>query len=145
LRQEIESVRTSADDNRFDNVDVDLLVEEYLQELVGNGEEIGEWMEESDGLEFESVTPTDWIRCPLCSRGYILMPFPGIFACDFCRDMQLCISTENFSLADLASCLDKAIISHRDSGCQAPITKFIIRDNILFQTCDTCNKVDVVL
>jgi len=138
LRQEIESVKTAS--REFDHVDIDVLVDEYLRELATSPYVQDDWIAEEELVD-DIVVPTEWVRCPICSQGFLLMPFPGIISCDFCREMQLCVSNEGFGLSDLATALDGVIRNH---SCPN-FPKFIISNNVLFLICEKCDSNQVVL
>lgn len=134
IRNEIKSIETD-----LEQVDIDRLVEEFLQELA---RESPPTPEEED-IDIDEISHPDWVRCPLCFAGWIVMPISGILACDHCPVLRLAVAAEGFTVHDFACTLDSVIRNHQLSGCPE-VVGFRIEENVLFAVCNHCNKVEVV-
>lgn len=131
IRQGIESVRSGGSDT-IDQADIDRLVDEFLNEL----NESPEYPDDDLYMDDEDTHP-DWVKCPICLSGYLLIPFPGYIACDACNAMQMPLPSEAFSVSDFASALDIAIRNHQLSGCPG-MTCFVLHNSSLILLCDAC-------
>ena len=134
IRQGIESVRSGGSDI-IDEADIDRLVDEFLHEL----NESPDYPEDDHAayMDEEPDNHPDWVRCPICLGGYLLIPFPGYIACDACSGMQMALPSETFSVSDFATALDIGIRNHHLSGCPG-MTCFVLHNGSLILLCDAC-------
>ena len=109
---------------------IDSLVEEFLNELLGVDEEP---IFDDHAMEAIDDWQTGLVKCPLCPRGWLLEPFAGVITCDGCSDFRVA----NVSLTDLAALLDATIKTHQAHGEQAI---FQITGGALYSTCRSCGS-----
>lgn len=145
IRQGIHSVRSKEDE--INEEDIDRLVDEFLNELRDRDEPVFDDTTYTEALASEQSGFThDWVKCPLCWKGFLLIPFPGVIACDACSEMQMGLPNEQFSVHDFASALDHAIRSHqqRSPGCSGSLPFFSLYSSGLVLSCAKCGSVDGV-
>ena len=125
IRQEIEKSSSN-----FDDIDIDKFVEDFLADY-------------DEEIEQPVQIPPDWVWCPVCMKGFIVSPVPGVIVCETCMNFKLSVS-ENFNVPDLAPLLDTAIRAHADRHCSVN-PQFSIQNNSLILHCSVCSFSSIVL
>ena len=155
IRESINSVRSlSSSQDDADSVrdpDIDRLVSEFIREFRHETEDLAfpypdefEYDDEVMGQEITSGLHwhKDWIKCPVCADGWLVVPVPGVIACDAC-ELKTRLPSEHSTEQDFALCLDRAIQAH--SQCGGFKIAFTFENGVLFSQCARCGVLPVVV
>ena len=122
------ALRSHLSDSGEEEENIDGLVEEFLNELLGVDEEPVFFDENPDDLE---AWQPGLVKCPLCPSGWLLEPFPSAVTCDGCSEFRL----SGVPLSDVATVLDNRIREHQSHGQSV---RFGSADGVLFLVCAAC-------
>lgn len=123
-----ERIRQEIEKSNFPDIDIDKFVEGFLADY------------HDDDIN-DTPYPSDWVWCPICMRGFIVSPVPGVLVCESCQHFKLGVA-EEFTVADLAVLLDNTIRMH--SACKQKLS-FSITNNVLQVHCSVCSFFRIVI
>lgn len=122
---------------------IDTLLLEYLSSVPG--EPLLSPPSDYDETDiFLRMLDLDGVLCPLCARGFLAIPIPGVLTCDSCSELQLRLPSDDMQLSDVANAFDTVIRSHAGCG-QRYFFHLDSQRTKLVYSCPPCGSVDILI